>query len=763
MSAEEIKSIFSKGLVQNIILESKQRAWPIERLHCDSYDRFVELVLEIVRENSVIAPTWNKHPRRRCVIEYLNPRLGVPILISQDGQAKPCLPHECRDRQAFYSAALRADITLQMYKIETVEPGDPDYKSPEEREKETSTPEDEAGPGPTPYKRTTQSRYIKVGGQQTLRGALLGMIPVCVGSKRHCNLHLLQTRKGECPYDQGGYLIVRGFEKCVQPQKNLLPGKAIITAEGSRTQRSVLYEAEVRSPHKFRARNTAKTTMSITGTPCNLFVQIPFLGHGKRMVPVPLVVLFKLLGFSKREEIRSLVFPMFDPNEKGTDCTVEGCLEFVDHEPTARAMQQARATFETMFLHPRFSHSFPALYEWLASESDNSKDDRRRAVHNQIKAECLPQFGSDFTLAICTKKGLFLGSIAQRLLLMRANPELFPPDYKDDDGNKYLQLMHSVFSIMVRQLIVEINNRTKRRLYRLLARAEPTINLSTETQRVHLTRDIEKRLGRGDVTVQKVKGTTSGSVQILTNTNQLGMRAHLSRIGTPMAREGKYTETRILKPMSMGVLCPTTTPEGKDVGLVESLSLGVHVRFMTPTSVLVETLRRFKNSNSFPLVVMDMFEGEQEGKTVLELTDRLRDARSMPVYCNHDIVGVTYDAPALCETARAARRSGTLPIDCSVTWEQDGVHVDADDGVMMFPCFRLKSLHLLKSALELALRSGEEAYDTLLRNGVLEILSTREATRHARIAVTWRDLYDSVAKGHPIGSPGAYTHMIPHP
>lgn len=447
---EWFASLFRSGKVQNWVMESKQRSWSIERLHCDSYDQFVPKLQGIVLENGFIAPTWNKEPhRQRCVIEFSDPKLGSPVLLSPDGSAHECLPSECRLRGAFYSAPLRATVTMQKYNIETVKKGDPDYKSPEEREAEASTPADEAGPGPTPYKQTAQNRYVKVGAKQELREALLGMIPVCVGSS-YCNLNLKQTRKGECPYDMGGVLIVRGFEKVVQPQKTLLPGRAIITTERSRVQRSVMFEAEIRSPHPTRARNTATVLINITREPCIICAKIPFLGHNRRMTPIPIVVLFKLLGFAKPEEIRSLVFPMFDPHQPGTDCTLEDCMEFQDNEPTARAMLQARATFETMFLHPQFSQSYPELYEWLASESDNTKEDRRRAVHNQIKAECLPQFGSDFGLATRTKKGLFIGSVVLRLLLMRANPELFPPDHKDDDGNKYLQLMHQVFSIMIR-------------------------------------------------------------------------------------------------------------------------------------------------------------------------------------------------------------------------------------------------------------------------------------------------------------------------
>lgn len=311
-----------------------------------------------------------------------------------------------------------------------------------------------------------------------------------------------------------------------------------------------------------------------------------------------------------------------------------------------------------------------------------------------------------------------------------------------------------------------MNGRTKQRLYKQLSKADPNINLPTEIQREHLTDGIEKRLGRGEVTVQKSNGNTAGSVQILTNTNQLGAKAHLSRLGTPMAREGKSADARLLKMTSMGPICPTTTPEGKDVGLIESLSLGIHVRFQTPKTTIVEAMRRFKHKTSgFPLLVTDMFEktAQEPGASVLSVTDRLRRARSMPVYCNHDIVGVTYDAPALCARARQARRQGTLPIDCSVTWEHDGIHVDADDGVMMFPCFYLPNLHKLRGALFLALRSGSEVYDVLLQEGIIELISTREATRACRIAVEWKDVYDSLKKGFAFGSRNGYTHMIPHP
>jgi len=156
-----------------------------------------------------------------------------------------------------------------------------------------------------------------------------------------------------------------------------------------------------------------------------------------------------------------------------------------------------------------------------------------------------------------------------------------------------------------------------------------------EVQRTNLTENAEKRLARGEVTVQKTNGTTFGMVQMLTITNMVGAQAHLARVGTPMAREGKYTDARLLKMASFGVLCPSTTPEGKDVGLIESLSLGVHVRFHTPTSTMLETLRRLRTSGTkhgFPLVVTEGFESAKtaaaRGRKVFEsavaTTERLR-------------------------------------------------------------------------------------------------------------------------------------------
>jgi len=352
-----------------------------------------------------------------------------------------------------------------MSRLEVVKEGDADWRDPKVREAEASTPADKAGPGPTPYKSLKQYRSVPIGQPQELREALLGMIPVCVQSQ-YCNLHLKQTRHGECSYDQGGYLIVRGFERVVQPQKNLLPGRPIVTAEKNRVQRSILFEAEIRSPHPSRARNTSTMYMYITREPSWLYVKIPFLGgSGKKMTPIPITVLFKLFGFDTVEDIRTLVFPMYDPSESGSSCTTEDCIGVTKDEASASAMQKARALFETQFMHPRFQESFPALYEWLASESSFKTEKRRRDVHNQIKAECLPQFGSEFDLPTRTKKGLFLGSVARRLLLMRVDPAQFPPDYKDDDGNKYLQLMHSVLSIMYRQLYNEMMSQLTHRLY----------------------------------------------------------------------------------------------------------------------------------------------------------------------------------------------------------------------------------------------------------------------------------------------------------
>ena len=90
-----------------------------------------------------------------------------------------------------------------------------------------------------------------------------------------------------------------------------------------------------------------------------------------------------------------------------------------------------------------------------------------------------------------------------------------------------------------------------------------------------LTSNISYHFATGNWSLQK--GKMPGVVQSLSNMSHYSRLSHLRRTSTPMNREGKNPEPRLLKPSQWGLLCPAETPEGQAVGLVKNLALMAYI------------------------------------------------------------------------------------------------------------------------------------------------------------------------------------------
>jgi DNA-directed RNA polymerase II subunit RPB2 len=68
---------------------------------------------------------------------------------------------------------------------------------------------------------------------QTINNVTIAEIPIMVGSD-WCNLKEIsesedeRVRKGECPYDQGGYFIVKGSEKVIVAQERMAHNQVFV-------------------------------------------------------------------------------------------------------------------------------------------------------------------------------------------------------------------------------------------------------------------------------------------------------------------------------------------------------------------------------------------------------------------------------------------------------------------------------------------------------------------------------------------------------
>ncbi|VDN36308.1 unnamed protein product [Gongylonema pulchrum] len=201
--------------------------------HIASYDYFVNTeIKKILHANNLITSDANPS----FYLKYIDIRVGMPS--SEEGFNEindRISPHECRLRDMTYSAPVVVDI-----------------------------------------------EYTR-GNQRVLRnGLVIGKMPVMLRSSR-CILKNMGekelARVQECPYDPGGYFIVRGSEKVVLIQEQLSKNRIMIGRNGKKE----LY-CEVLSSTQDRKSKTYVVSKR------NRY----YLRHNQLSDDVPVAIIFKV-------------------------------------------------------------------------------------------------------------------------------------------------------------------------------------------------------------------------------------------------------------------------------------------------------------------------------------------------------------------------------------------------------------------------------------------------------------------------------------
>ncbi|VDN05801.1 unnamed protein product [Thelazia callipaeda] len=246
--------------------------------HIASYDYFVNTdIKKILQANNKITSDANPS----FYLKYLDIRVGMPASEEGFNQINHNInPHECRLRDMTYSAPISVDI-----------------------------------------------EYTR-GSQRVLRNDLvIGKMPVMLRSSR-CVLKDMNERElafvQECPYDPGGYFIVRGSEKVVLIQEQLSKNRIMI---GRNSKKEL--QCEVLSSTQERKSKTYITSKK----------QRYYVRHNQLSDDVPVSIVFKAMGFESDHDIVSTVgseekfvaalAPSIEECTSHQIATQEGALQYI--------------------------------------------------------------------------------------------------------------------------------------------------------------------------------------------------------------------------------------------------------------------------------------------------------------------------------------------------------------------------------------------------------------------------------------------------
>jgi DNA-directed RNA polymerase II subunit RPB2 len=687
-----------------------QKGQQLVKHQLDSYNDFIARKLEQIIDGFNTVDMYNTYlPDHQCYryilsISVQNPVLSKPMIFEKDGSTKVMLPNDARLRNLTYAAPLTVDIVITA---------------------KTFIPE--TGAYSTDVKK--------------IASVSLGRIPVMVRS-RYCMLSQQQVPSGadECRYDYGGYFIINGNEKVVVSQDRIAENRTYVFSNTKASSYS--YMAEIRSVQEARFGVPKVTSLKMTSK-ANQFGHCIRVSLHHIKADVPLFVVFRALGVvSDRAIVRHVIYDEADPAMAPIVRELAGCM---DEASDVMTTDDALA----YLLHHMHSHS-----QFGAAGKDGGAAHRLTVLRNILRKDFLPHVGPDLH-----KKALYLGYMACKLI--RCFLGISPLDDRDSYINKRLDtpgvLLANLFRQYYGKVVKDMRTLVQKDINSGSWRAtNKFINVINKTNVYKIIKQtvIESGLKYGLATGNwgvKTSRVRQGVAQVLNRMTYMATMSHLRRVNTPIEKTGKLVQPRKLHCTQMGIICPAETPEGASVGLVKNLALLTNITIATP-------------SDAARMAVSDL------GLVPFTSADDVGifAGGTTKVFVNGDLIGVHREPDVLFREVKLLKRTGSLSVFTSVTWNvlTHEISICTEGGRFVRPLLVVDN-SLASSGLENRLRLTPQlaqrlsarsvAWHDLVLGGVMEYLDVDEVNT-SMVAMTYGDLTGSGSSESRVMTP-RYTHM----
>lgn len=561
----------------------------------------------------------------------------------------------------------------------------------------------------------------------------LMQMPVMLRSK-FCHLSDLRNMEllKECPSDPGGYFIVRGNAKVLQPQK-VQRINVHIVKHGSKGQPIDLEIRSLQADKKFRSTSTLYVHYG--GTPAVITVDVPYLASGQNAV-----LIFRALGLKSAAEIEQFMWSnKSDPRRKYFETTLAAC-------------EASNADYDICKV-------YDALGSGMYNESDLGTTDKiRRQVAQQITGEFMPHCGFDDGPETCYKKLVYFRSVILHILDVFTG--LKKPDDRDFEGFKAVHMSATLLSTMFRQQFSSFVKSVRNKMFDRFKKSKHLDIAAFVAHSDVLSRDVLKAFSDGEVTVKQASNAGSGVIQLAHQVNPLGLSTHIQRVSTALPKDGKYTLMRGVDSTQLFSYCPAETPEGHGAGLLQNLTLFAKVRLGTETSIVISAIL-----NGLPDFAI------QNGiyETILRPLQYMDHAQLQEtlIFVNGEPIGSTCMPEGLLILMRKARRAKMLPIDTSIIMAHHGIAVFTDMGTVQFPLICLETLrkesHKILCSENGLYKGSGELFKTMLALGIIEYVESWECLDY-RVAFRPEDLKKpELLKGLNGTSLMPFTHIALHP
>jgi len=502
----------------------------------------------------------------------------------------------------------------------------------------------------------------------------IGCIPIMLHSKL-CILNKLDPIKlsemGECPYDQGGYFVIKGKEKVFLSQENkvnnilyinsisgddiILRGNiTTVSKEGfqsSRTNYVTLRSKNLMSQGSMKKYLTSK--FGIKERKENIF-DVRVLGitevNGGNDLQIPLFIMFRALGYNSDKSILQQIIYETDDDTLKTEMFKILIPSIKDSQP----IYNQKSAIKYLSLHVK------------NKEIINVID----ALNNNF----LPNYGNNYKF-----KGVYLGYIVRKIILTHLNV------LKETDRDSYTYKRIDLAGTLLLELYRELWGKYTKGIQRKLDDEFKFLLDGTTEKKVE---DIISEINKDSIFNSKVMddivrsfgasfGTgiskKQGIVQDLNRNVMLGTLSHIRRLSTPLPSGSKVFGPRKLHNSQWGIVCPVESPDGGNVGIINHLSIMAKVTTNISEEGIKQALKDIK---------------------VLFLEDSTyQEYDSTKIFLNGKCTGFFSDGPFLYKYLKLLKLNSIININTSVSFDIDNneIFIFTDAGRIIRPVLYLKS------------------------------------------------------------------------
>ncbi|KAG5186658.1 DNA-directed RNA polymerase III subunit RPC2 [Tribonema minus] len=668
---EQVKGVKDKWKLLPHFLQMRG----LMRQHIDSFNYFCTTEIKKIvaaKSNCVVL----SDSKADWFLEYTDVYIEEPSMFNEMGNVRDITPYECRLRDCTYQSPIKVNV-----------------------------------------------RYTKGNNIIRKNGIVIGYLPIMLRSAM-CHLtgksedQLAQMK--ECPYDPGGYFIVKGVEKVILMQEQLSKNRVIIELDNKGNVSANIQS----STHERKSR-------------CAIHVKHGkvYLHHNTLGDDVPIVVFMKAMGVESDQEIVQLVGS--EPH------LVDAFGESIEEALAVGVMTQKQAL---KYIGRKMRNPKASLNRKQYKARNIPAEDEAREMLSSVVLSHIPCPNYNFRA-----KCVYTAHIVRRVLTTVLDPSSL--DDKDYYGNKRLESAGQLISLLFEDLFKRFNGDLKRYADTCLAKqnhATPWDISGMLAGSMNITQGFIHAISTGNWVVKRFKMDRQGVTQVLSRLSYISCLGMMTRVDSQFQKERKVSGPRALQPSQWGMLCPADTPEGESCGLVKNLALLAHVT---------------SDEEPEPLVRLCMDMGVEDVTALSGAEINAPD--TYLVFMNGAIIGAHARPELFVRRLRFLRRQGMVGEFVSVYLHdvQRAVYIASDGGRVCRPLLVVENGQTLLTERHMAqLASGVRGLKDLLRIGVVEYVDVNEEN-NCLIALSDADLTErhTHLEVDPLTLLGVVAGLIPYP